>query len=93
MSGAGQDVTISVRGHQVRITFETIAMVVILVIVIFACLVGFWSKGLADRVVELKDTIMDMLSVLGGVLGLSLTRGHMDNKIQLQQQQKKEGGP
>jgi len=78
---ADKDVVVTVQGHSVRVTFETIALSIITVIVVLGCVVGFWSEGLAARVVQLKDAIMDFLGVLGTMVGFSFTRGHMDQRL------------
>lgn len=78
---ADKDVSISVEGHTVRVTFESIALTIIVVVVVFGCFVGFVSNGLAARVAQLKDSIMDFLGVLATTIGLSFTRGHMDRRV------------
>lgn len=78
---ADKDVVVTVRGHSVRVSFETVALSIIVVIVVLGCVIGFWSEALAARVVQLKDAIMDFLGVLGTMVGFSFTRGHMDQRL------------
>lgn len=67
--------------HQVRLTFEQVALAVIVFVVLLGCLIGFYSDALAARVVQLKEAIKDFLSLLSLTVGASWTRGHMDNRI------------
>lgn len=76
-----KDLTIAVKGHTLRLNFEKVALWTIVAVVIFGCLVGFASASLAARVVQLKDSVMDFLTVLGGMVGVTLTRGHMDQRL------------
>lgn len=40
-----------------------------------------WGAAVVDRVVKLKDTVLDLLMTLGSTVGLSMTRGHMDERL------------
>lgn len=69
------------RSHQVRLSFEQIGAAVIVCVVIFACLIGFWSDDMTKRVVQLRDAIKDFLGVLGLTMGASWTRGAVDHGV------------
>lgn len=72
-----------------RLRFErrgTLLCLAVIALALAACFVALWpapwSKLLADRIVELKDPILDFVLALGGLLGLSWGRGHMDRRIE-----------
>lgn len=76
------------HSHIVRLNFERLGTILGLVVIagaLVACFVGMWptdwAKVVAERVVQLKDTIWDLLNNLAILLGLSWGRGHMDKRI------------
>lgn len=75
--------------HVVRLRFEKAALLVAVGVIALSLLVCFvamipqpWTKILADRVVELKDSIFDFITQLGALIGASWARGHMDNRLE-----------
>lgn len=70
------------RSHQVRLSFEQLGGGVIVFVVIFCCLIGFWSDDMTKRVVALRDAIKDFLGVLGLTIGASWTRGAVDHGVE-----------
>lgn len=70
------------KSHQVRLSFEQVACMLFVAIIVIACLVGFWSNDMAKRVVELKESIKDFLGMLALLVGGSWTRGGVDHGIQ-----------
>lgn len=84
-------VTIATGGktsHTVRLTFEQIGTWVVLVAIgvgLLACAVSFWpadwASVIADHVNKISATMLSFVGTLGGVLGLSWGRGHMDARI------------
>ena len=75
------------KSHQVRVSFESVALAFLIGIVVVACLIGFWSDAMAARVHQLAGDIKGFLGLLGLVVGGSWTRGAIDNGVE------KFGGP
>lgn len=82
--------------HEVRSGFERWALVSFIAIVCAVCvaaLVGAiippvhqvsatdWGQTIVTRVVQLKDTILDMLGALLSGVGVTFTRGHLDARL------------
>ena len=72
-----------------RLRFEKLATMIALAVValaLIACFIAMypapWAEVLAQRVVQLKDAIFDMLMNLATILGLSWGRGHMDKRVE-----------
>lgn len=77
-----------INSHNTRLRFEraaTTLAIVVITLALAACFISMWpadwSKIVADRVIELKDAIFSFLETLGGFLGLSWGRGHLDNRL------------
>lgn len=81
--------------HSVRASFERYAFVAIIAIIMvtFATVtVGIlyppqippavdWGKAIVERANQSSGLIFDLLGALGSVVGLTLTRGHMDERL------------
>lgn len=73
----------------VRLNFEKYATwlaIGVVALALLACFVAMypapWAATIAQRVVQLKDAIFDMLMNLATILGLSWGRGHMDKRVE-----------
>lgn len=65
-------------------TIIPVAVVALLLIVLIVAI--FLPKGMGETIIErclqIKDAAVQLLGVLGGFLGLSWGRGHMDRRIE-----------
>lgn len=83
------------QSHDIRSTFERYAFLVYLVVISAICVIAVigvlwppslpgavdWGKSITERIKDIKDSVLDMLIALLGPLGISITRGHLDEGL------------
>lgn len=81
--------------HSLRATFERCAFIAIIAIVTVtftAVIVGIlyppqippavdWGRVIVDRANQSSGLIFDLLGALGSIVGITLTRGHFDERL------------
>lgn len=83
MSQAARDAA-TLRAMYERYSFMIVPAVVVLVIMVLiaACLIDTkYGQDVIDRVLKVSGTIMEFIGILLGGTGLTMTRGHMDQRI------------
>ena len=82
----------STASDAVRLRFErygTMIPVAVIAFLLLLLLVAiFLPKGLGEmlisRCLQIKDAVVELLGVLGALLGMSWGRGHMDRRLEVQ---------
>ena len=96
MSDPGEPKDRLQASHDIRARFERIALPGLLVVLGAYCAVALagvvwpppaphaadWGAAMVAKVVSLKDTLLDVCGSLASVLGITMTRGHMDARIE-----------
>jgi len=74
--------------HKNRLLFEQVATYMaaasigLLLILLFLSLYpATWGELIIQRILQIKDAVVELLGTLGGYLGMSWGRGHMDKRI------------
>jgi hypothetical protein len=82
---------VDTKSQEIRLTFEqagTILILVVLGIGSALCVVSLWPAGwatiLAAHLNAIANTLISFVGALAGVLGLSWGRGHMDARLERQ---------
>lgn len=85
----------AVEAHGVRAVFEKYAFVLFIVIIAAVCIAAVvgvfippfapgtpdWGQSIVARVVQIKDTVLDLLGALFAGTGGTMLRGHMDERL------------
>ncbi len=83
------------QSHDIRSLFEKYAFLTYLVVIAAICaaaLIGVvwppslpgvadWGRSITERVRDIASPVLDLLIALMGPLGISITRGHLDEGL------------
>ena len=82
------DMTHAEQSRFARLTFEQRAMAVIIAVlslVLLACFVALWpspwAKEIGERITAMRDNIVYFVGLIAANLGITMTRGHMDARL------------
>lgn len=81
--------------HDIRARFEKFALPGMLVVLAAYCLIMLagvlwlpapsgvvdWGNMIVQRAVQIRDALLDVCGALASVLGITMTRGHFDARL------------